>query len=253
MMRYSNNERLSNDLTRMAYQNTDDKALESLNRKKQTLESKHLLPQINSEPFNNTSRTINPFKDIFPNQKQYQRNVEKIDTDLAMQQKDTSDRKDKTIDSMNSEINKLKNSLQEVIIKDKEIQELKNKITLLNKDLQESSGNLQKIKDLEMENKFIKKKLDEEYLISSEVKSMKKEVETIKEENTALRKKMLELNQRTNLFKLKKIIHKHTDCELDELNKILKENDITEDSFILNNINEKLIKKVIGLMNKKES
>ena len=57
----------------------------------------------------------------------------------------------------------------------------------------------------------------------------------------------------TNLFKLKKIIHKHTDCDLHELNKILEENDITEDSFILNDINEKLIKKVIGLMNKKES
>ena len=35
---------------------------------------------------------------------------------------------------MNTEINQLKNNLQEVIKKDKEIQELKNKLTLLNKD-----------------------------------------------------------------------------------------------------------------------
>ena len=251
MMKYSNNDRLSNDLTRMAYQNNDDKLFENLSRKKQTLESKHLLPQVNSEPFNNTSKPINPFKDIFPNQKQYQRNVEKIDNDLDMRQKDIVDRKDKTIDSMNSEINKLKNSLQEVIIKDKEIQELKNKIVILNKDLQEKNGESQKIKDLEMELKFVKKKLDEEYLISSEVKSMKKEVQSIKTENTSLRKKMLELNQSTNLFKLKKIIHKHTNCDLDDLNKILRENDITEDSFILNDINSELIKKVLGLMNKK--
>ena len=160
MMKYSNNDRLSNDLTRMAYQNNDDKLFENLSRKKQTLESKHLLPQVNSEPFNNTSKPINPFKDIFPNQKQYERNVEKIDNDLDMKQKDIVDRKDKTIDSMNSEINKLKNSLQEVIIKDKEIQELKNKIVILNKDLQEKSGESQKIKDLEMELKFVKKKLD---------------------------------------------------------------------------------------------
>ena len=43
-----------------------------------------------------------------------------------MREKELFDTKDKTIDSMNSEINKLKNSLQEVIKKDKEIQELKN-------------------------------------------------------------------------------------------------------------------------------
>ena len=249
MMRYSNNERLTNDLTRIAYQNTDDKVLESLNRKKQTLESKYLLPQINSEPFNNMSKPINPFKDIYPNEQQFKRNVERIDTDLAMQQKDIFDRKDKTIDSMNSEINKLKNNLQEVIQKDKEIQELKNNITLLNKSLQENSGNLQKIKELDMEIKFIKNKLDEEYLISSEVKTMKKSVESIGFENVALRKKMLELNQKTNLFKLKKIIVKHSKCELDKLNNVLEENDITEDSFILNDIDEKLIKKVIGLLN----
>ena len=48
-----------------------------------------------------------------------------------------------------------------------------------------------------------------------------------------------------------KIIHKHTNCDLDELNKILRENDITEESFILNDINSELIKKVLGLMNKK--
>ena len=91
-------------------------------------------------------------------------------------------------------------------------------------------------------------KLDEEYLISSEVKTLKKEIESVKTENNTLRKKILELNQRTNLFKLKKIIHKHTECDLNKLNKILEDNDITEDSFILNDINEKLIKKVIGLM-----
>ena len=173
-----------------------------------------------------------------------------------MQQKEIFDRKDATIESMKSEINQLKTNLQEVILKDKEIQELKNKITLLNKDLQENSGNLQKIKDLEMEVKFVKTKLDEEYLISSGVKTMKKEVENIKQdienikkENNDLRKKMLQINQGKNLFKLKKIIVKHTKCEVDILNTVLEENNITEDSFILNDINEELIKKVIELLN----
>ena len=56
------------------------------------------------------------------------------------------------------------------------------------------------------------------------------------------------MNQKTNLFKLKKIIHKHTKCDLEELNKLLEENDITEDSFILNDINEQLIKRVLELL-----
>ena len=80
-----------------------------------------------------------------------------------MKNKGIFDQKEKTIQSLNEEVNKLKNSLNEVIIKDKEIQELKNKNVLLNKELQERSGDLQKIKDLEMEIKFIKKKLDDEY------------------------------------------------------------------------------------------
>ena len=41
------------------------------------------------------------------------------------------------------------------------------------------------------------------------VKYLKKEIESVKTENNTLRKKILELNQKTNLFKLKKIIHRH--------------------------------------------
>ena len=55
-----------------------------------------------------------------------------------------------------------------------------------------------------MEIKFIKKKLDDEYLISSEVKTVKKDIDNIKKENTELRKNILKLNQEKNLFKLKK-------------------------------------------------
>ena len=98
----------------------------------------------------------------------------------------------------------------------------------------------------------LQKKLDEEYLRSSEVTIARKELEKIKEENNSLRKKMLQMNQEKNLFKLKKIIVKHTKCDLDKLTKILEENNITEkNSFILNDINEELIKKVMGLINKK--
>jgi len=249
MKQYTNNDRINNDLTRLAYNNNDNfnnpGGYRDLNN---TLDSRHLLPQVNSEPFNNTSKPINPFKDIFPNQKQFKRSIEKIDNDVNIAQNNLFNEKDKTIDSMNTEINQLKNNLQEVIKKDKEIQELKNKLTLLNKDLQEKSGESQKIKELEMELKFVKKKLDDEYLISSEVKTMKKEVDNIKKENELIRKKLLEMNQKTNLFKLKKIIHKHTKCDLEELNKLLEGNDITEDSFILNGINEELIKRVLELL-----
>ena len=245
MMRYSNNDNITNDLTRMGFTNTNDYE----NNFNNLLNLNHKLPHTTPKPFNNISNPLNPFKDILINDSQYKRSVERIDTDESMRAKELFDTKDKTIDSMNSEINKLKNSLQEVIKKDKEIQELKNNATILNKELQGKNGESLKIKELEMEVEFIKKKLDDEYLISSEVKSMKKEVESIKKENNNLRKKMLSMNQEKNLFKLKKIIVKHSKCELDELNKILEENNITEDSFILNDINEDLIKKVIILIN----
>ena len=249
MKRYSNNDRINNDLTRMAYKNNDNfnnpGEYRDLNN---TLDARHLLPQVNTEPFNNNSKPINPFKDILPNEKRYSRTMTKIDNDVTIAQNNLFNEKDKTIDSMNTEINQLKNNLQEVIKKDKEIQELKNKLTLLNKELGKKSGESQKIKELEMELKFVKKKLDDEYLISSEVKSMKREVENIKSENELIRKKLLEMNQKTNLFKLKKIVHKHTKCNLIELNKLLIENDITEESFILNSINEELIKRVLDLL-----
>ena len=84
--------------------------------------------------------------------------------------------KDKTIESMNSEINKLK-VLNEVMEKDKKIQELKNELTLLNQKFQESSGAALQVKELELELKVTKKKLDEEYLCLSEVTIARKELE----------------------------------------------------------------------------
>ena len=128
--------------------------------------------------------------------------------------------------------------------KDKKIK-LKNELTLLNQKFQESSGAALQVKELELELKVTKKKLDVEYIRSSEVTIARKELEKIKEENNSLRKKMLLMNQEKNLFKLKKIIVKHTKCDLDKLTKILEENNITEESFILNDINEELIKKVM--------
>ena len=58
---------------------------------------------------------------------------------------------------------------------------------------------------LEIKIKFVKNRLDEEYNKSSELVSIKNELKKIKDENILLRKKLLEINQSTNLFKLKKI------------------------------------------------
>ncbi len=236
MFRYSNNDNISNDITRTAYNSKHDF---SDIRKSKSLNSNDLLP-LNNNP--------NLFKDLL-NQQQYSRNTEKIDTNSYMKIKNANDNHNNIINSLTEEVSRLKNALNDVIVKDKEIQELKNKIVLLTKELQENSTLPQKIKDLEMELKFVKKKLDDEYLISSEVKSTKRDIEKIKSENNLIRKNILEMNQKTNLFKLKKLVHKHTKCDLKKLNKILLDNDITEDSFILNNIDDKLIKKVIGLLN----
>ena len=76
MKRYSNNDRINNDLTRMAYKNNDNfnnpGEYRDLNN---TLDARHLLPQVNTEPFNNNRKPINPFKDILPNEKRYSRTI----------------------------------------------------------------------------------------------------------------------------------------------------------------------------------
>ena len=253
MKRYTNTDNINNDLARLSYKNNSiNKNFNNplnLNRK---LTNNDLLPK-------KIDSLKNPFYDIhhitnnnnYMNTNLMHRQTEKINNDIATKTNEMIQSKDKTIDSMNSEINKLKVSLNEVIEKDKKIQELKNELVLMNKKLQENNNALLKVKDLEIELKITKKKLDEEFFKSSEVTIARKELDKIKEENELIKKKMLQMNQEKNLFKLKKIIVKHTNCNLNNLNKILKENNITEDSFILNEMNESLIKKVICLINKK--
>jgi len=256
MKRYSNNDNIDNDLSRIGYSNTSPKNFNqplNLNHKintalpgetKSFTTSSDLLPRPNKNPFHNINND-------YINSNLNFRQTDKINHEQAQHTTELINSKDKTIDSMNSEINKLKVSLNEVMEKDKKIQELKNELTLLNQKLQENSGSALQVKELELELKITKKKLDEEYLRSSEVTIARKELEKIKEENNSLRKKMLQMNQEKNLFKLKKIIVKHTKCDVDKLTKILEENDITEESFILNDINEELIKKVMGFLIKK--
>ena len=113
-MRYSNNEQVNNDITRNGYFNS----LQSDNLNNPLLQS-----------FNNSS--IN--KPL--NNNHFMKQTERFNTDMTFRTKEIVDSKDKSIESMNTEINKLKNSLSDVILKDKEIQELKNKIYILNKDL----------------------------------------------------------------------------------------------------------------------
>ena len=223
-MRYSNNEQVNNDITRNGYFNS----LQSDNLNNPLVQS-----------FNNSSVT-KPF-----NNNHFMKQTERFNTDITFRTKEIVDPKDKSIESMNTEINKLKNSLSDVILKDKEIQELKNKIYILNKNLQEKNGETDKIKELEIELRFIKKKLDEEYNKSSEIVSIKNSLKRLSDENNTLRKKILELNQSTNLFKLKKNIIKHTNCSIEIIEKVFEKNNITENSFLLNNIDEKFINKII--------
>ena len=60
------------------------------------------------------------------------RQTDKLIHEQAQHTTELINSKDKTIESMNSEINLLKVSLNEVMEKDKKIQELKNELTLLN-------------------------------------------------------------------------------------------------------------------------
>lgn len=258
MKRYTNTDNISNDLSRLGYNSSVKDFNKPLNFNynqynnnisSKKISSSDLLPLQNKNPFNNNS--LNSFNNDFINSSIQFRQNDKVNQDHIQKTNELISSKDQTIESMNSEINKLKTSLNEVMEKDKKIQELKNEITLLNQKNQANNGAALQVKELELELKVTKKKLDEEYIRSSEVTMAHKELEKIKEENNSLRKKMLQINQEKNMFKLKKIIVKHTKCDLNKLNNVLEENNITEDSFILNDINEELIKKVMGFLNKK--
>ena len=230
-MRFTNNENIKNDITRNGYFNS--------------LSVKESKPSIEKNTQFNNSSFNQPL-----NNNHLMKQTERFNTDMIFRKKEIIDTKDKSIETMNSEINKLKNSFSDVISKDKEIQELKNKIYLLNKDLQEKSGETDNIKELEIELKFLKKKLDEEYNKNYEISSIKNELKKIKDENISLRKKILEINQTSNLYKLKKNIIKHTNCSIKLVDKVLEENNITENSFLLNTITKVLIEKIMNQIKK---
>ena len=115
-MRFSNNDNINNDITRSGYFNS--LSLDSTNK---VFDKTHFNNSSFNQPLNNNH---------------FEKQTERFNTDMTFRTKEIIDSKDKSIESMNSEINRLKNSLSDVILKDKEIQELKNKIYLLNKDLQ---------------------------------------------------------------------------------------------------------------------
>ena len=219
-MRFSNNENINNDITRNGF----------FNSLKNSSNSTFTDNSFN-KPLNNNHLT---------------KQTERFNTDMTFRTKEIIDSKDKSIESMNTEIHKLKNSLSEVILKDKEIQELKNKIYLLNKELQDKNRDSDKVKELEIEIKFVKNRLDEEYNKNSELVSIKNELKKVKDENYSLRKKILEINQSTNLFKLKKNLMKHTKCSIEQVDKILEENNINENSFLLNTISKELIQTIMN-------
>ena len=167
-MRFSNNDNINNDITRSGYFNS--LSLDSTNK---VFDKNIYNKLLFNQPLNNNH---------------FEKQTERFNTDMTFRTKEIIDSKDKSIESMNSEINRLKNSLSDVILKDKEIK-LKNKIYLLNKDLQKKSGVDDKVKELEIELKFLKKiRLDEEYNKSSEIVSIRNELKKVKDENNFMRK-----------------------------------------------------------------
>ena len=131
MMRFSNNDNINNDITRNGFFNSLKNS-------------------------SNFTFTDNSFNKPLNNNNFLTKQTERFNTDMTFRTKEIIDSKDKSIESMNTEIHKLKNSLSEVILKDKEIQELKNKIYLLNKELQDKNRDSDKVKELEIEIKFVK-------------------------------------------------------------------------------------------------
>jgi hypothetical protein len=244
MIRYSNTDNITTDISRVGYKNNNEKT--DFNS------SLNLNHKMNYNPPINTHMD-NPFNNMFNNNSNNDTNKLLFNRnerfDKNMREKENKDNKEQNIESMNNEINKLKSTLNDVIEKDKEIQELKNKIYILNKDLLDKNGETDKIKQLEIEIKIIKTKLDEEYRTNNELILLQNQHEKINEENYNLKKNILDLNHKNNLFKLKKIIIKHINCDIDKLNSILNTNNINDNYFLINDIDPSLIKKIIESVN----
>lgn len=133
MKRFSNNDNIINDLTRISWTNS------SLNGK--NILSNHL---------RNDKLKENIFIQSNLPSKPNSEEVNRIPSNNTF----TSDR---------NEINRFNNMTQEMLDKDKEIHELKNKINIMNLDIDKLKSDVKKSNTYKLENDILKDKLNEQY------------------------------------------------------------------------------------------
>ena len=117
--------------------------------------------------------------------------TDRFEPDTFINNKESFERNNSRINSLNDEIRELKNKLKLVYEKDSEIQSLKNEKSQLESRLKESERHLNDNNRLRLDNDSLKRELDM-------LKITGLETDKLKSENEMLKRKLLELTKEDN-------------------------------------------------------
>ena len=218
MKRFANNDNISNDLTRISWNNSS-KMVVKHNDNDKLKENIFIQNGISQD---------NLSKEVILNQS---------NNDFL------SDR---------NEINRFNNMTQELLDKDKEIQDLKNKNSIMNIEMDKLKQDIKRGNTYKVENDLLKERINEQYKVHKELLDYKvkyKELELLKEKDESMvvslksiiRKLMKPEYEEDNiLYKhdtLKNLLlKKNSEYKSEEIDKLFIEMEITEDIDITKNL-----------------
>jgi hypothetical protein len=179
------------------------------------------------------------------NKNYFKEKMSRLDSDINIYKKETIADKDINFNNMNDEINKQKNNINMIITKDKEIQQLKNGNSLLELKMKDYEKIKNETTKLEESISFFKQKLDAQYKISNENMEYKNKITFLEKEIETLKNEIISLKNNNKFYNLKKIIIKYTECEINRLEDILKEELIDDNYFLKNDIDKEILIKII--------
>ena len=151
--------------------------------------------------------------------------TDRFEPDTFINNKESFERNNSRINSLNDEIRELKNKLKLVYEKDSEIQSLKNEKSQLELRLKESERHLNENNRLRSENDSLKRELDM-------LKITGLETDKLKSENEMLKRKLLELTKEDN--KNTDEVKEIRDKEIQD--KEIQDKEIIEDTEIIEEI-----------------
>lgn len=202
------------------------------------------------QQYTNINAKIDPtrmaWNDWNNNQNYFKKQMTRLDSDINVFKRETIADKDINFNNMNDEINKQKNNINMIITKDKEIQQLKNDNSLLELKMKDYEKIKNETTKLEESISFFKQKLDAQYKISNENMEYKNKITLLEKDIENLKNEIISLKNNNKFYNLKKIIIKYTECEINRLEDILKEELIDDNYFLKNDtIDRDILTKII--------